>query len=186
MKCTILGTILWLVVTANVLGQDAKPAPSQGGGKSTSDGNCGMVYGKTHAFNLCAPKGWVLDNTIGNQDGIYAAFYPAESSWNTARDSGTVMYVNTALQKGEDATVAGLMATDVEDTKRNAPSAVAKEGDAIKLDDTAARVQFVEHGGFDRFEAVAYVDSPKTIVMFVMTSNNEQSFKRDYPRLSNW
>lgn len=173
--------LLLLVLCACALGQEPKPSPSEGAARSTQNDNCGIVFGKAHVFNVCAPKGWVLDTSIGNEDGIYAAFYPAKSTWQAASQSGTVMYINTAPKKGANETVAGLMATDAEDIKHSAPSAVIKEGESIKLEGGVVRVQLFEHAGFERFEAVAYVDSPKIIVMFVMTSKDEASFKRDYP-----
>jgi hypothetical protein len=42
-------------------------------------------------------------------------------------------------------------------------------------------VQLFAPGGFNRYEASAYIDSPKVIIMFVMTSKNVDAFKRDYP-----
>lgn len=184
-KSPIVKAFLFVMAASLLNAQQAPPPSTQGGSKSTSDENCGMVYGKAHAFSVCAPKGWVLDNTILNDQGIYAVFYPAGSSWNAAKDKGTVMYVNTAAKESGSATVSALMATDAEDTKRNAPSAVKKACEAIKLDkapeEPPAPVQCFAPGAFERFEAVAYIDSPKIITMVVMTSKNEHSFKQDYP-----
>ena len=42
-------------------------------------------------------------------------------------------------------------------------------------------VQLFAPGGFNRYEASAYIDSPKVIITFVMTSKNVDAFKRDYP-----
>jgi hypothetical protein len=77
------------------------------------------------------------------------------------------------------------MASDAEDTKRNAPESLQKACETIKLDKApegpAAPVQCFAPGAFERFEAVAYIDSPKIIAIVVMTSKNEHSFQRDYP-----
>jgi len=150
--------------------------PQAGGGKSTEDANCGIVYGDAHAFTVCAPKGWVLDNTIMHNQGIYAVFYPTGTTWNRAKENGTVMYVNTTRKLGDNATVA-------EDTLRHAPAAKIIKGEVIPTQDGDgdALVQKFEHGAFDRFEAVAYLDSPKIIVMVVMTSASPDTFNRDYP-----
>jgi hypothetical protein len=56
-----------------------------------------------------------------------------------------------------------------------------KKGEPIKLDDLAVPVQLFAPGGFNRFEAVAYIDSLKVIITFVMSSKSEEIFKRDYP-----
>jgi len=144
------------------------------------DANCGMVYGKAHSFLVCAPSGWILDNSIGSQDGIYAAFYPNGSSWESAKQSGTVMYVNTFDKPDDNYTVAKAIAFDADNTKRTDQSAIPKKGEPIKLGDLAVPVQLFTPGGFNRFEASAYIDSPKVIIMFVMTSKDEDAFKRDY------
>lgn len=184
MKNLITRALVLLTISTAVNAQQMPSASMRGAGKSTSNERCGMVYGEAHAFTVCAPKGWVLDNTILNDHGIYAVFYPERSSWNMAKDTGTVMYVNTAGKQGENASVSALMTTDAEDTKHNAPASVVKACEPIKLEsreEPAAPVQCFTPGAYRRFEAVAYIDSPKIIVMVVMTSNNERSFKRDYP-----
>src|SRR5947209_5161039 len=79
----------------------AQPAPAD------NDGNCGIVYGTNrgseHAFSVCAPKGWQLDNSILAEEGIHAVFYPTTSSFERARDN-SFMYVNT-VSKQEVASV---------------------------------------------------------------------------------
>ncbi len=156
-------------------------ARQSGGGKSTDDKPCGIVYGESHAFTICAPKGWQLDNSILNEQGIYAAFYPTGSTWNLAKDSGTVMYINTLGKGAGNDNVAESMKGDVERTKRQAPQVKTTEVERIKTPDGDARVQRFEHSMYDRFEAVAYLDSPKIIILFVMTSKDSKSFQRDYP-----
>jgi hypothetical protein len=146
----------------------------------TEEGNCGIVYGEGHAFRVCAPKGWVLDNTILNEEGIYAVFYPKGRTWSEAKDNRTFMYINTARKGAEHPTAAALMKTDAEDTRQKAPAAAISEQQRIHTKNGDARVQTFQHGEFDRFEAVAYLDSPKIIVMIVTTSKDAQSFGRDY------
>jgi len=156
-------------------GSARKPADTRG------SGDCGLVYGKGHAFWVCTPKGWVLDNGVLNDQGIFAAFYPQGSSWEKARENGTVMYVNTARKAPPDDDVATLMKNDAEDTKADAPKAQVHEAEPIKTKETTARVQQFTPGAFDRFEAVAYIDSPQVLVMIVVSSKDAKTFKRDYP-----
>ena len=156
-------------------------ARQSGGGKSTDNKPCGIVYGESHALTICAPKGWELDNSILNEQGIYAAFYPTGSTWNRAKDSGTVMYINTLGKGGGNENIAESMKGDEERTKKQAPLVKTAEVERIKTPDGDARVQQFEHSMYDRFEAVAYLDSPKIIILFVMTSKDSKSFQRDYP-----
>jgi hypothetical protein len=154
----------------------------EGAGKSTKDdGNCGILYGKGHMFSVCAPKGWVLNNSMHEQTGLWAVFYPDGSSWDEAKGSGSVMYVNTTGKGKGQQNVAELMAFDAEATKKDAPRVEIAKRTAIKITEESATVQEFRHSGFDRFEAVAYIDTQKLIVMIAITSKDEISFKRDYP-----
>lgn len=158
----------------------AQNAPA-GGGKSvdSKDANCGMLYGKGHFLTFCAPKGWVLDNGIWNDQGIYAVFYPVGSNFESAKDSGTIMYINV-VGKDDGSTLAGMMTNDAEDVKRRASSAIVKTADPIPAGDTKGLVQLFAPGAFDRYEGVAYFDSPKVIIMFVISSKDPKIFKSDY------
>lgn len=181
MKPLLNLALLLAFLVPQLAAQAAPQAPAQGGGKSTKDDNCGMIYGKAHSFTFCAPKGWLLDNSIGNQEGIYAVFYPQGSSWDEANQSGSIMYINTFGKPDDQYTIAKAMAFDAADTKKQSPSSVAKQGDPIKLGDLSVPVQVFSPGGFNRFEASAYIDSPKVIIMFVISSKTEEAFTRDYP-----
>ena len=107
--------------------------------------------------------------------------YPDGSSLDSAHESGTFMYINTFDKPDDKYTVAKSIAFDADDTKQKSQAAVVKVGVPIKLDDLALPVQLFAPGLHNRFEAVAYIDSSKVIITFVMSSINEDTFKRDYP-----
>jgi hypothetical protein len=175
---------LRVALASSILGILLSPsfAAGQGGGnRGTEEQPCGLVYGKSDAFWVCAPKGWELDNTVLKDQGIFATFYPAGSSWEKARDNGTFMYVNTVGKREGTANVVDLMKDDWERTTKASPRAQIRELKPIKTPDGEARVQQFEHSAFGRFEAVAYIDAPKTLVMIIITSKDEQSYRRDYP-----
>jgi len=46
--------------------------------------NTGIIYGTDHAYSLTAPEGWVLDNSSGVVQGLYAVFYKQGESWDKA------------------------------------------------------------------------------------------------------
>jgi hypothetical protein len=183
MKNPMYGVLLLAVLAAQLGAQTATPAPAQGSGVgiSTSNPNCGMSWGKSHSFLYCAPKGWTLDNGTDYLPGAFGALYPDGSSWNSAKESGTVMYITTFDKPNEKYSIEKAMAFDARETEKSVKSAVVKKGEPIKLNDLDVPVQLFAPGGFNRFEASAYIDSPKVIIMFVMTSKDEGAFKRDYP-----
>ena len=80
-----------------------------------------------------------------------------------------------------DSKVAKLMMDDAADTKKNDPGAVVKPRDAIKIGDRSAPVQQFALGGSSAYEAVAYLVENKVLVMFVVSSENENLFQKDYP-----
>src|SRR4029077_5038852 len=41
----------------------------------------GIVYGAKAAFNIAAPKDWVLDNQSGASQGFPCVLYPKSESW---------------------------------------------------------------------------------------------------------
>jgi len=160
--------------------QQAPPSPStNGGGKNTDNGNCGILYGKDHALTFCAPDGWVLDNSIMNDQGVYAVFYPNDSNFLDAKNSGTFMYFNV-VGRTPDETVTEMMAGDIKQVKRDAPEAAIVESDPIKIGEVSVPVLRFAPGAYGRYEAVAYIGEEKVLVMVVISSKNEAIFNKDY------
>jgi hypothetical protein len=180
MKKTIGVALLLAVVTAPLGSQSTVPEVRKDSDQPAHRGACGMPYGKGFWFSFCAPKGWIVDNSTARNAGLEAVVYPAGSSWDAARRSGTFMYYNTSQKNDETSTVSQLMVADAAEVKRDAQSAVVKRGEPIRIGGMDVPVQLFAPGGFNRFEAVAYFDSPKVIIMFIMTSISEDIFKRDY------
>ena len=180
MKILVTGILFLLVAMLQAGAQQTPPSSNAGGGGKAPEGNCGLLYGKDHALTFCAPDGWVLDNGIMNDQGIYAVFYPAGSNFQDAKDSGTFMYFNV-VGKAPDETVAKMMAGDAKQVQHDAPAAVVVQSDPIKIGDDSVSVLRFAPGAFDRFEAVAYIGEEKVLVMAVISSKNVAIFKKDYP-----
>lgn len=180
MKILSVATLLLLAAALQVGAQETLPSPKDENGAKGKDGNCGLLYGKDHSLTFCAPEGWTLNNGIMNDQGIYAVFYPDGSNWQVAKESGTIMYINV-VGKTADSTVKAMMEADANDAKRNTPATVVKPGELIKIGDVSAPVMRFAPGGFDRYEAVAYIGEEKVLVMFIISSKNEEIFKKDYP-----
>jgi len=179
MKLLGVGAIL-LFAALQAGAQDAQPTPKDANGAKGREGNCGLLYGKDHSLTFCAPGGWTLDNGIMNDQGIYAAFYPDGSNWERAKKSGTIMYINV-VARAADSTVEKLIASDADEARQSAPATVVATGDPIKIGDLSAPVQRFAPGAFKRYEAVAYILEDKVLVMFVMSSKDEKTYKKDYP-----
>ncbi len=180
MKILATGTLFLLAVALQAGSQQTSPGSNASGGGKAPNDNCGLLYGKDHALTFCAPDGWVLDNGIMNDQGIYAVFYPAGSNFQNAKDSGTFMYFNVE-GKDPDATIPKMMADDAKQVQHDAPAAVVVQSDPIKVGDVSVPVLRFAPGAFDRYEAVAYIGEEKVLVMVVISSKNEDLAKKDYP-----
>ncbi len=138
----------------------------------------GIVYGETHAFCITAPHGWVLDNRAERNNGLHAVFYPEGSSW---AKSAIVMYANAANKGPGQETVDELIAYDTGQFKAKAPKLVVVELTPIKTTKGSAKVLKFSGDQYNNTEAVAYIDSPKAVVMLVLTSRDEAGFNKSYP-----
>jgi len=170
---------LSLLLAPILVAQTSTPLAAAAG-KSTDNSNCGLLYGKNHALTFCAPDGWVLDNSIMNDQGIYAVFYPQGSTWEEARDHGTFMYINV-VSRSPNSTVAKMMADDKEETMHHSPSTIVSEGQTIEIGKAPVPVQRFDLGANSGSEAVAYICEEKVLVMFVISSTSQVGLTRDYP-----
>jgi hypothetical protein len=143
----------------------------------SSDGGGGIVYGSDHAFIISAPKGWVLDNSSGVSQGLYAVFYPKGGSWE---QSPAVMYANTASRKSKDnETVVKLIEYDSNQFKSNHPE--VKIGDLPSLRTKNEKSAIVKTFAYTQYEAVAYIEEETIIAMIVLTTRTEEQFNNALP-----
>jgi hypothetical protein len=139
----------------------------------------GIVYGPKAAFNIGAPKGWVLDNESGASQGLPCVLYPKGSSWSDAK---TVMYAKIASTQFED--VNAFVATAIKDMMktRGAPkekiaSGKTKDGHDYFINEYPATKSY------SQWERVAYVQLPRAVAYIVLSSRDEASYRKDFPAL---
>ena len=135
----------------------------------------GIVYGPKAAFNIGAPKGWVLDNESGASQGLPCVLYPKGSSWSDAK---TVMYAKIASTQFED--VNAFVATAIKDMmkKHGAPkekiaSGKTKDGHPYFINEYPATKSY------SQWERVAYVQLPRAVAYIVLSSRDEASYRKD-------
>jgi hypothetical protein len=172
--------LLFLLTVLSVQAQENAPNSKNTGGGMKPDDNCGILYGRNHSLIFCGPDGWILDNGIMNEQGIYAVFYPKGSNWDEARKTKTFMYINVVDMSAKD-TVATRMDADVKEEKQYNPKTEASRADPIRVGDLSVPVLKFDLGESNGREAVAYIGESKVLVMMVISSKNEAMFKHDYP-----
>jgi hypothetical protein len=154
---------------------------------NADNSSCGMIYGQDHMLLLCAPPGWVLDNKVLADKGIYATFYRKELGYEEAEARSTLMYVNVQLKSKGQETALETMKTDAERTKRESPKLVVERAAPIviaadkqgKGRQVPVQTFLNDYGG--GFESVAYIEDQKTITLIVISSVSKEILRNDYP-----
>jgi hypothetical protein len=132
-----------------------------------------VIYGEGHTFSLSAPRGWVLDNEAGRDQGVTAVFYPLDSSW---AEAGEVMYVSTVPKLGNPELQA-LMDEDLDRQHIDSPTVQMHASDPLPIaDGTLAPVNDFAGDAWGNRERIAYIDGGDVWVMLVLTARTEEGF----------
>lgn len=135
----------------------------------------GIVYGTDHAFSLKAPKGWVLDNESGVDQGVHAAFYPKGGTW---AESTIIAYARARPKTDKIASADDAAKAVVADFHANgSPDYKARRVKTLKTDSGHEAVIYHFSGDeFGNSEAVAYFVEEKTINFVVINSRDAKVF----------
>lgn len=128
---------------------------------ASEDQQSGIIYGDDHAYSVTAPKGWVLDNQVWADQGVFAVFYPKGSSVQGDWVAYTqVMGLNPK----------GLLACAIEDMKgmrQQSPNYAWKRLPDIQTSDKNTAIVFSTSGdSLGNAEYLAYIQAP-THVIFI-------------------
>ena len=142
----------------------------------SATGGSGMLYRKDHVFWLTPPPGWILDNSSGVSQGLQAVFYRRGGSW---KQSASVMYAN-GVHKDIEAkqTFEQFIADDsLTFLKRNPNVRIFS---AAELPTAKGQVAVIKRYVYSQYEAVAYIDEPKVVVLIVLTCRSKDDFDSSY------
>ena len=140
-----------------------------------NDMKTGIIYGANHAYSLTAPDGWVLDNKSGVNQGLFAVFYKQGESWDKAE---TIMYTNTAsLEDNAHRTLEQLIKYDLDNFKKKYSDIQIVDAKEIVIKGkVVAIVKYLSGKSYRNFEAMAYINAPKTGIMIVMSSRTKKGY----------
>src|SRR5437016_11173456 len=139
----------------------------------------GIVDAPKAAFNISAPKGWVLDNKSGVEQGQPCVLYPKGSSWSDAK---TIMYAKIASTQFEN--VNEFVAWAI----KGMEEVHGKPKEKIAIGKTAdGRDYFINEypatKTYSQWERVAYVQLPHAVAYIVLSSRDEPSYRKNSPAL---
>jgi hypothetical protein len=136
-----------------------------------------VVRGKDYAFEIKAPRSWVLDNDAAKEQGINLVFYPTGASWETSK---AVIYVRVRTNGAALRNVAD----QVNDTLRNlretgSPSVTVKHVKTLTTQDASkAEVYYFAGDKFGNFEATAYIQAKGSIHFITLSARDQDSFRQ--------
>lgn len=139
-----------------------------------------LLYGDDHVFAICAPSGWVIDDSSGMGSKIRVVLYPKGQKWATAK---TVMYVNPLHQDAKrPKTLRDMIAHDMTAFRKSNPQGVALSGPMMPTaTEKKAEVRFFAHDGGKPHEAVAYVAEDELVMLLVLSSRSAEDFSLALP-----
>ena len=139
-----------------------------------------VVRGKDFAFEIKAPRRWVLDNEAAKDQGLNLVFYPTGTDWD---DSKAVLYVRV---RSNEPTIRNIQ-DQVNDTLRNlrntgSPNAGAKYMKTLTTQDASkAQIYYFTGDKFGNFEATAYIQAKGSIHFITLSARDQDSFRQALP-----
>jgi hypothetical protein len=139
-----------------------------------------VVRGKDYAFEIKAPRSWVLDNDAEKNQGISLVFYPTGTNWETSK---AVIYVRVRTNGGAIRNIAD----QVSDTLRNlretgSPDVTVKHVKTLTtLDASKAEIYYFTGDKFGNFEATAYIQARGSIHFITLSARDQESFRQAIP-----
>jgi hypothetical protein len=135
-----------------------------------------VLRGKDYAFQLKAPRDWVLDNESGRDQGLNVVFYPKNSTWAS---SSAICYARVRTLDDTVKTIED----QVKDTLK-----VFREAGSIDVqakyvqtlttrDASKAKIYYFSQDKFGNYEATAYYQGKNSIHFVTLTCPSRQSFE---------
>ena len=139
-----------------------------------------VLKGDGYAFELKAPLGWVLDDKIGNDQGLNVVFYPEHSSWDK---SDIVCFARVRSLDNH--------VTNVEDQVRETVKALRENGNPkveakyIKTlttqDASKAKIYYFSGDQFGNNEATAYIQAKASVHFITLSARSSKAFHDALP-----
>jgi hypothetical protein len=139
-----------------------------------------VVRGKDYAFEIKAPRSWVLDNDAAKDQGINLVFYPTGASWQTSK---AVIYVRVRT----NGTALRNIADQVNDTLRNLRGtgssnvSVRRVKTLTTQDASKAEIYYFSGDKFGNYEATAYIQARGSIHFITLSARDQDSFRQALP-----
>jgi len=139
-----------------------------------------VLKGDGYAFELKAPLGWVLDDKVGNDQGLNIVFYPEHSSWDK---SDMVCFARVRSLDNH--------VTNIEDQVKDTVKALRENGNPkieakfIKTlttqDASKAKIYYFSGEQFGNNEATAYIQAKASVHYITLSARGSKAFHDALP-----
>jgi hypothetical protein len=138
------------------------------------------VHGKGYAFEVKAPRSWVLDDEAAKSQGINLVLYPTGTNWDTSK---AVIYVRVRTIGPNMHNISDQVADTIRNLRQSgSPNATAKHMRTLTTQDASkAEVYYYTGDQFGNFDAAAYIQAKGSIHFITLSARDQGSFKQAIP-----
>ena len=139
-----------------------------------------VLKGDGYAFELKAPLGWVLDDKVGNDQGLNVVFYPEHASWDK---SDAVCFARVRSLDNHVTSVEEQVKDTVKALRDNGnPKAEAKFMKVLTTQDASkAKIYYFTGDQFGNNEATAYIQAKGSIHFITLSARSSKAFREALP-----
>jgi hypothetical protein len=138
------------------------------------------VHGKGYAFEIKAPRSWVLDDEVAKSQGINLVLYPTGTNWDTSK---AVIYVRVRTIGPNVHNISDQVADTIRNLHQSgSPNATAKHMRTLTTQDASkAEIYYYAGDQFGNFDAAAYIQAKGFIHFITLSARDQDSFKQAMP-----
>jgi hypothetical protein len=139
-----------------------------------------VLKGDGYAFELKAPLGWVLDDKVGNDQGLNVVFYPEHASWDK---SDAVCFARVRSLDNHVTNIEEQVKETVKAFHDNRnPKAEAKFMKTLTTRDASkAKIYYYSGDQFGNNEATAYIQTKGSIHFITLSARSSKAFRDALP-----
>jgi hypothetical protein len=139
-----------------------------------------VLKGDGYAFELKAPLGWVLDDKVGNDQGINVVFYPEHSTWEK---SDAVCFARVRSFDSHITNIEDQVKDTVKSLRENGnPKVEAKYIRTLTTQDASkAKIYYYTGDQFGNSEATAYIQAKSSVHFITLSARSTKAFHDALP-----
>jgi len=139
-----------------------------------------VLKGDGYAFELKAPLGWVLDDKVGNSQGLNVVFYPENAGWDK---SDVVCFARVRSLDNQVTGIEDQVKDTVKTLRENgSPKVEAKFIKTLTTQDASkAKIYYYSGDHFGNSEATAYIQAKSSVHYITLSARSPKAFHDALP-----